>query len=295
MLDLDRSRAPVAPTDAATLIVVRAGRGSPESIEVFVVERHRKSQFLGGALVFPGGKVDSGDGDPRFAELCTPLGARTAELGDGGARALAFVVAALRELLEEGALLPVTGSLGDKELQELRAELARRVAAGSAAGVAFADLLAERRLVLDGAKLEGMARWITPAAEARRYDTRFYMVRAPANQSGAHDRHETTTSLWASPRSLLQRWESRQIFLAPPTARTLELLAKASSVEGALAIARAQPLAPICPFFVMDGDLPTLALAGDPLHPDGSPPPVDPAAPTRFVLLDGRFVSRRAG
>jgi len=63
MLDLDPTRAAVPPRDAATLVVVRDGAAG---LEVFCVER-QKVGFLGGAVVFPGGKVDASDGSPEQA------------------------------------------------------------------------------------------------------------------------------------------------------------------------------------------------------------------------------------
>ena len=74
-LDLDPNRPVVAPREAATLILVRdrapnAAKGEPR-LEVFCVVRHTKSGFLGGAVVFPGGKVDAADRDPAWSETTT--------------------------------------------------------------------------------------------------------------------------------------------------------------------------------------------------------------------------------
>ena len=74
--------------------------------------------------------------------------------------------------------------------------------------------------------------------------------------------------------------------------RTLELLALATTVDDARAIARRQSLDPVCPFFAMDGESAVLALPGDPLYPDAAAP-TDPQGPTRFVFEQGRFVPRR--
>src|SRR5688572_13968568 len=50
LLNFDRTQPPPVPRDAATLVLLRDGG---EGIEVFCVERNRKSRFMGGALVFP--------------------------------------------------------------------------------------------------------------------------------------------------------------------------------------------------------------------------------------------------
>ena len=71
--------------------------------------------------------------------------------------------------------------------------------------VAFAQLLQERGLRLATDRLEALWRWITPQVEARRYDTRFYLLALPDGQLGRHDERETTRSFWATPRELLER------------------------------------------------------------------------------------------
>ncbi|HEY0877322.1 MAG TPA: NUDIX domain-containing protein, partial [Zeimonas sp.] len=43
---------------AATVVVLRDG---DEGLEVLMLRRHAKSDVLGGAFVFPGGKLDPGD------------------------------------------------------------------------------------------------------------------------------------------------------------------------------------------------------------------------------------------
>lgn len=291
MLQFDPDREPVTPKDAATVAVVRE---TPLGVEVFCVQRHTRSGFLGGAVVFPGGKVDATDRSEHWQDLTTDLTARARSFAEDESTARSFAVAALRELLEEAAILAVEGAdLDAEQTAELRRELSEP-AAGEPQAHAFAALLRARGLKADTRRLEPLAHWITPIAESRRYDTRFYILPLPGCQQGAHDQHETTASFWATPRDVLGRWERGEIFLAPPTSRTLQILLPASDIESAIAIARAQTLEPVCPFFTLDGDQAVLALPGDPLHPRPTPAPEDPDAPTRFVLLDGRFVGRRA-
>ncbi|HMJ10578.1 MAG TPA: hypothetical protein VK524_04180, partial [Polyangiaceae bacterium] len=73
---------------------------------------------------------------------------------------------------------------------------------------------------------------------------------------------------------------------------TIELLRAARSVDDAFEIARRQSLRPICPFATLEGDRMVIAMPGDPLHPDPDAEGIDPNAPTRFVLEDGRLVAR---
>ena len=67
------------PRLAATVILLRGGA---DALEVLLVQRNPKSRFMGGAWVFPGGSVDSSEGE-----------------GEDALRA-----AALRELREEAGI-----------------------------------------------------------------------------------------------------------------------------------------------------------------------------------------------
>jgi 8-oxo-dGTP pyrophosphatase MutT (NUDIX family) len=51
---------PTVPRQAATVIVMRGGA---DGLEALLVKRNPAARFMGGAWVFPGGAVDSADGD----------------------------------------------------------------------------------------------------------------------------------------------------------------------------------------------------------------------------------------
>lgn len=289
MFELDPKRTAADPRDAATVIVVRDG---PRGVELFCVRRHSRSGFLGGAVVFPGGKVDEADYHPAWHGRSTALAERARAFHAEAVHARAFAIAALRESFEEAAILPVAGGALDARATEgLRQELS---AAAQGPTPPLARALAERQLMLNLSDLQPFARWITPVAERRRYDTRFYLQPLPAGQEGRHDDHETTFSFWATPNDILVRWENGEIQLAPPTSRSIEILKAAGSVDEAIALAHTQPLEPVCPSFVQVAEQWILTLPGDPLHPDASAGPAAPDAHTRFVLRDGRFVSTTA-
>src|SRR5256712_5510645 len=100
---------PVEPKPAASVVLVRPSPpGAPEPIEVYMIRRQRSMKFLGGFYAFPGGKVDPVDGSPAALARCRGLDTVEAEailLGSRDAPALAFWVAAVRELLEESGIL----------------------------------------------------------------------------------------------------------------------------------------------------------------------------------------------
>ncbi len=277
MLQFDPSKVATPPRAASTVLVLRPGASG---IEIFCVLRHQKSSFLGGAIVFPGGKVDAQDGVEGWSELATAPHPRGVSMESPDASALALAVAACRESLEEAAIVPLDRPVPSEVVLAMRRQLE--------AGASFAEALRERgvRLALDA--LVPWGRWVTPEAEGRRFDARFFLLALPEMQEGAHDQREVTHSFWASPSEVLRRFAAGEIFLAPPTCRSLELLADCPTVESAMALAGEQSLLPICPEFVADDKAPFLALPGDPKH---AIPEKRVAGKTRFVLRDGRFMS----
>src|SRR5579884_2547064 len=104
----------VTPRPAATIMVVRdapghgAGDAEPGAgaLQVLLLRRNLKTEFGGGAYVFPGGAVDEADGGTEAEQLCRGRTDQEASLllglPSGG---LAYWVAALRECFEEAGLL----------------------------------------------------------------------------------------------------------------------------------------------------------------------------------------------
>lgn len=273
------------PRDSATVLLLRARRGGGDGVEVFMVRRHGKSAFMGGAYVFPGGTVDE---DDRSSALWTrveghdPESAARALGEDDGGRALALYCTAVRETFEEAGVL-----LGDVRGPEgLPAARQRLIEGGS-----FAPLLDELEAHLRLDLLVPHSRWITPEIEPRRYDARFFLAWAPADQRAAHDQLETTAGEWLTPQAALSREREGAIQLPPPTMRTLEALAPFPSVEAAIEDAASRPPPIIEPLFKQIGEELVLCLPGDPEHPmEGRAF----AGPTRLVLENGRWWSREA-
>ncbi len=285
-LDMSATSAAV-PTPAATVIVLRAAGAG---IEVFCVRRHADIAFLGGAVVFPGGKLDPADRELR-GPFARGVGARACAMVDGepGAaegEATALAVAACREALEEAAIFPALDATGRPFDAASTLAMREKIEGGTPLAV----ILAAHGARLDLGALVPFARWVTPEAERRRFDARFYLLPLPEGQVGAHDDKETTLGFWDTARGVLARFERGEVQLAPPTTRSLELLAEARSIAEAVTVAEAQTLLPVCPVFLA-GDPPVLALPGDPAHPIRE---ARLAGASRFVLRDGRFVSEDA-
>ena len=179
---------PAPPIAAASLILLRPGRAG---LEVLLLERAAGLAFAGGALVFPGGRVDPAD--------------HAAIAGADDPAEAAARRAALRETAEETGL----------------------VLSGSQA-----------------ARLVPFAHWIAPADLPRRFDTRFYVVEAPAGAEPRADGVEAVAAGWFAPATALDPGH-RLLF---PTRRILERLACSPDLDAALAEARRHPPRPITPW-----------------------------------------------
>lgn len=282
VIDLDPTRVPTPPRDAATLILLRDADTAP--FEVFLVKRHAKSGFMASAYVFPGGKLDDADAADVVTQRTrgrTRVEAAAA-LGepDDPRRATALYIAAIRETFEEAGVLLADVDAG-ADLGAARAELA--------AGASFAEVLARIDAFLRLDLLVPHTRWITPVVEPRRFDARFFVALAPVGQAASHDDHETTDGVWLAPAAALVEAASGAIQLPPPTLRTLENLALHSSPADVVreAALRAPPY--IDPLFRQEGEQIMLVLPGDPAHETRA---TAIAGPTRFLLEGGRWWSR---
>ena len=74
-----KRREPVDAVPASTMLLLRDGAETENALEVFMVERHHKIDFAEGALVFPGGKTETSDGDAALAGRCRFENGSTAE------------------------------------------------------------------------------------------------------------------------------------------------------------------------------------------------------------------------
>ena len=117
-------------------------RDETDGLEVCMLRRHLDSDFVGGAYVFPGGKVDEDDRSELAQTVCAGrTDEQASELLGVESGGLAFFVAALRECFEEAGILlayPAGATGGDlyrpqdveaeSRLARFRAEVnARRV------------------------------------------------------------------------------------------------------------------------------------------------------------------------
>jgi hypothetical protein len=82
-----------------------------------------------------------------------------------------------------------------------------------------------------------LAHWVTPEGRARRFDTRFFVARAPEGQIASPDDGEVVEHVWVSAADALELHHRGEWALLYPTKRTLELLSSFANVDDVLAYA----------------------------------------------------------
>jgi 8-oxo-dGTP pyrophosphatase MutT (NUDIX family) len=266
---------------AATVMLLR---DSLLGLEVFLLKRHGLSDVLGGAYVFPGGKVDGADAeldaDAHLDQTASTLHATLNEPEIDASTASGLYVAAIREAFEECGILFAHGA------SQAQATSARAL---SREGYAFDEVLAQMQLRLQTQSLAPWSRWITPRVPSvmnKRFDTRFFVAACPADQLAGHDNHEATESVWLTPRAALEQYRSGQIELAPPQIMSLAHLSRLGNVQAVMAEARNRLPAVIQPEPFDDDGTRVICYPGDTRH---SVQTRAMPGPTRLRYVNKRF------
>jgi glyoxylase-like metal-dependent hydrolase (beta-lactamase superfamily II)/8-oxo-dGTP pyrophosphatase MutT (NUDIX family) len=231
---------------AASVIVLRdLAEGG---VEVLMMRRaERDGDMRSGAAVFPGGVLDARDRHAHAHVLGWDDDGASARLSLS-AGGLDYLVAAARECFEEAGLLfacppgaatleeaagdPGFGEVLDRAHAQWRGPMQR----GEQPVAALCEGLGLR---LDLREWAYFSHWLTPPGQPRRFDTRFFVTRAPARQQAEADYGEAVELMWLTPQAALE--PERGLKLLPVTRETLRRLATFDSVQAALDHARAQP------------------------------------------------------
>ncbi len=223
---------------AATVLLLREGAGG---LEVLMITRHAEAVFAGGALVFPGGRLDAEDSAPALLQCCRAVpGADTAQM--------ALRVCGIRETFEEARLL-LARRRGDDALlsgdalaaieEQLRAKLGR--------APDFTELVIAGGLELATDLLVPFAHWITPAIRPRRFDALFFLAPAPPRQEALHDGREAVASVWVSPEKAAADGAAKRVKMIFATRFNLLKLARSRDPNAAFAAARGDRIVTVCP------------------------------------------------
>ena len=137
-------------------------------------------------------------------------------------------------------------------------DLAHRLAA-------VRELREEAGVTLDDpAALVKVARWITPAEVAIRFDTHFFLAAAPDGQDPIVDGAEIVEHRWLGPQAALDAHRAGELRLVFPTIKQLERLRGFATAAELLAWAQGREVVPIQPRVVGTGEAAQILLPGEP-------------------------------
>ncbi len=180
------------PAQAAVLVMTtRDGR-------VLVGKRSDSLGFLGGFLVFPGGRID-----PEDHQNLDGLIPKNTEDG-------VFKLAAFRELAEETGVI-VDGGRARSIPHALQ-------------GAPFPEIVKTMGASLPFHRLEFAGRWITPKYSPSRFDTHFFFIEVDDDCEVTADPSEFSWARFASATAILEDFEDFGILLSPPTMLALQVL-----------------------------------------------------------------------
>jgi len=232
----------VFPSDASTVMLLRA---CPDGIEILLVRRNRKSSFVPGYYVFPGGVLDPEDYDAGMDDLVLGIDRASASsiLPDmsQSEKALGAWVAGVRETFEEvGILLAQTkdGLPVSLRTEEERQRFGRHRCRLIEHKITFSQVLREEGLLLPLHHLHYFSHWITPEGFPLRYDVRFFVANAPVDQPVSHDDVELTRHVWLRPQDALSEYQQGRLDMVLPQIMTLEEICRFRTAAEVIEAAR---------------------------------------------------------
>ncbi len=212
---------------SSTVVLVRETEAAPE---LLMMRRHERSSF-GGAFAFPGGVLEPAD--HAVADWCDDVTEEAAADLLSDRDGLAYFSAAIRELFEESGVLLATLGAPDVDLDAARDALNK-------GQLEWARFVTENEIRLQCGDLHYFSFWITPVALPKRYSTRFFLAVMPDEQEAVHCGGELTESCWISAEAALDAERKGSMSLHFPTIKTLEALARHTTVDELLAWAAAE-------------------------------------------------------
>jgi 8-oxo-dGTP pyrophosphatase MutT (NUDIX family) len=262
--------------DAATVLILRDGPPDEDgdALEVFMLRRNLDSDFVGGAMVFPGGAVDPEDRHDDLETVCHGRSDADASTRLGIERGgLAFWVAAIRESFEEAGVLLAYHPDGDiirLDDPETNERFAAHRAAVDRGRRRLVDVCEEEGLRLAVDAMWYFGHWITPEGAPRRYDTRFFLTLAPPAQTPIHDDREVIANTWVRPKAALARHGDGDFDILPPTIASLRAVSRfATAGEALAAAAEITDVPTILPRVIVDEGGVRIVLPGDPEYGQG--------------------------
>jgi 8-oxo-dGTP pyrophosphatase MutT (NUDIX family) len=234
------------PADAATVMLLRpCEEAGIKDIEVLLVHRNRKSSFVPGYHVFPGGVLDPEDYEPGIERFIRGIDREQAGriITDMSRpeKAIGAWVAAIRETFEEVGVLIARKKDGTPitiRTEEERQRFSGYRRALNKGEIKFSQMLEVEDILLAGDCLRYFSHWLTPEPLPQRYDVRFFVMKVPSRQAIAHDGVELTDHVWLRPSVALAEYEEGKIEMVLPQIMTLVELSRFRTVAEAIASAR---------------------------------------------------------
>lgn len=238
-LDYDPEDVPVRM--AATVLIV----DQRPDLQVLMIERNARSVFAGSMWVYPGGSVDPDDASAAAdAAVGGITDVRASELLGVEYAGIAHWVAALRETFEEtGVLITHPDCAPDMTDPQVAARFEKYRDAVNNGTLDFVDMVRSEAIILDGAAVHPVARWVTPVGPPRRFDARFFIAAMPAGQIPEHDNNEAVAHQWVAPQVALDAVASGEMAMMSPTTSVLERLAMFTTADQAIAAAQSATVA----------------------------------------------------
>tara|TARA_B100001123_G_scaffold449592_1_gene615563 strand:+ start:1476 stop:2321 length:846 start_codon:yes stop_codon:yes gene_type:complete len=238
-LHLKTPKKPATPVPAATVILLR---DSFNGVEVLMVQRTLKADFAGGALLFPGGKVDDDDYKILSAQLCDFSGTINDDLR-------AIRIAGTREVFEEAGILfareeKIGNIISNDQVESIKARYRESLLLKE---TTFSEILEAENLTLATDLLIPFAHWITPINGRKRFDTHFLIAMAPHGHVASHDGSETLGTKWIKPEAALEDAEAGRSRVVFPTRMNLKKVGKSPDSRSAIETAKNTPIVTVLP------------------------------------------------
>ena len=113
--------------------------------------------------------------------------------------------------------------------------------AGTLTGLDFREFIEGSGIRLRLDTIVPFGHWVTPVIVPRRFDTRFYLARAPERQVAVADGSETVGIEWVGPAAAVRAAKSGEWPIIFPTLMNLDRLSESAETDAALAAARVRP------------------------------------------------------
>ena len=276
---------------AATLALVR---DTQSGLEILLLQRTWSAVFLPGYYVFPGGAVDQHDSQGRdhTAGPADTEISHTMSLNEGGAD---YMLAAVRECFEEAGVLVAV----DSDKRTIGADHAahndrKAVFRGE---LSLAELCSRHQLTIPLDRLAYLSHWVTPPGPPRRFDTRFFITKAPQSHPLQHDCDETIAHILIIPPKTLEEQHYGQRLMTLPTIRTLRVLRDFDNADNLMRYAWANPPEPFPtqPWPASQRGEPVILEPGSPAYDEASKLDPEGEGSTKAEIIPGEPVEVAAG